>query len=352
MPRRTDWGRPSGNPSGLRGPAARGPVHPVAAAAVSSRPVRGGEVETGRRAPGSGRRRRRAPPAAPGCSRTGRRPRPATARPPVRDGVLHRRRPVAVAHHLHRTRLAARLRRPPCPQMGTRLPIGESARGAVLALLPARFPEPCQLLGNGLSTASVAERSVGTLPNVVNAIAAVFTTGPKLIPLTRPPAGGWATVVAVHAHRRRGSRYSTRHGTIFTSQICDQAVPASAAPVRSSPQPRPPRGRSRRAAAMAVIARCEGVSIARRSPTPSGRWRCDCGWTTMKRTWIGRRLSGPPCATRQPSGYLYMVWFMVPGAYASGSTQTLISDGLPDSRATDTLTPLAMRASRSVRAPT
>ena len=31
--------------------------------------------------------------------------------------------------------------------------------------------------------------------------------------------------------------------------------------------------------------------------------------------------------------YLYIVWFMVPGAYASGSTHTLISDGLPDSRA-------------------
>src|SRR4051794_40384504 len=35
---------------------------------------------------------------------------------------------------------------------------------------------------------------------------------------------------------------------------------------------------------------------------------------------------------RAPS-YLYIVWFMVPGAKASGSTHTLISDGLPLSRA-------------------
>jgi hypothetical protein len=45
----------------------------------------------------------------------------------------------------------------------------------------------------------------------------VFRTGPKLIELTIPPSGGAATVVVVHPQRRRGSRYSVRHGMIFTS---------------------------------------------------------------------------------------------------------------------------------------
>jgi integrase len=42
------------------------------------------------------------------------------------DTVLHGRRPVAVAHHLHRTHLATRLRRPRRPQLGSapaRLPV-------------------------------------------------------------------------------------------------------------------------------------------------------------------------------------------------------------------------------------
>ena len=65
---------------------------------------------------------------------------------------------------------------------------------------------------------SWAARSVGTLPKAVNATAAVFRTGPKLIPLTIPPSGGRATVVVAHPQRRRGSRYSVRHGMIFTSQ--------------------------------------------------------------------------------------------------------------------------------------
>jgi hypothetical protein len=67
-----------------------------------------------------------------------------------------------------------------------------------------------------------AARSVGTFPNAVNATAAVFSTGPNPIPLTGPPDGGRAVVTAVHAHRRRGSRYSVRHRITRTSQHCDQ----------------------------------------------------------------------------------------------------------------------------------
>ncbi len=52
-------------------------------------------------------------------------------------------------------------------------------------------------------------------------------------------------------------------------------------------------------------------------------------------TWVMSRTRMPSSAlaVMGVSPHLYMVWFMVPGAYASGSTQTLISDGLPDSRA-------------------
>src|SRR5439155_4016541 len=89
-------------------------------------------------------------------------------------------------------------------------------------------------------------RSVGTFPNAVTATAAVFKTGPKLMLLTVPPSGGRAVVVVVHPQRRRGSRYSVRHGIIFTSHTCDQVVPASAAPARSGPQPRHADGGSTR----------------------------------------------------------------------------------------------------------
>src|SRR6266496_4015630 len=71
-----------------------------------------------------------------------------------------------------------------------------------------------------------AARSVGTFPNAVNATAAVLRTGPKLTELTCPPAGGHAVVVVPQAQCRRGNRYSVRHRITFTSQTCDQAVPA------------------------------------------------------------------------------------------------------------------------------
>src|SRR5439155_9653465 len=84
----------------------------------------------------------------------------------------------------------------------------------------------------------VLERCTGTLPNAVNATAAALRTGPKLIPLITPPSGGHAVVIVAHPHRRRGNRYSVHHRITVTSNICDQLVPASAAPARSPPQPR------------------------------------------------------------------------------------------------------------------
>ena len=51
---------------------------------------------------------------------------------------------------------------------------------------------------------SCAARSVGTLPKAVNATAAVFSTGPNPIPLTGPPVGGRAVVIAVQAQMSTG----------------------------------------------------------------------------------------------------------------------------------------------------
>jgi hypothetical protein len=65
----------------------------------------------------------------------------------------------------------------------------------------------------------VAARSVGTFPKLVNATAAAFNTGPKLIPFTSPPGGTAVVIFPQHAHLRCGRRNSVRHGTTFTSQI-------------------------------------------------------------------------------------------------------------------------------------
>src|SRR5690625_249377 len=71
----------------------------------------------------------------------------------------------------------------------------------------------------------------------------------------------------------------------------------------------------------------------------------DCTWVMSSTRTPSRAFSmAPPLERRQwlagrsmrpanQSVYLYMVWFSVPGAYASGSIQTLISEGRPDWRA-------------------
>ena len=64
-----------------------------------------------------------------------------------------------------------------------------------------------------------AAGSVGTFPKLVNATAAAFSAGPKLIPFTNPPAGTAVVIFPQQAHLRCGSRNSVRHGTTLTSQI-------------------------------------------------------------------------------------------------------------------------------------
>ena len=57
---------------------------------------------------------------------------------------------------------------------------------------------------NSIAT-RVAARSVGTFPKLVNATAAAFSTGPKLIPFTNPPGGTAVVIFPQQAHLRCGS---------------------------------------------------------------------------------------------------------------------------------------------------
>ena len=59
-----------------------------------------------------------------------------------------------------------------------------------------------------------------------------------------------------------------------------------------------------------------------------------CVHTGPAWTWVMSTTRTPSRALFiSVSPYLYIVWFMVPGANAFWSIQTLISEGLPDSRA-------------------
>lgn len=98
---------------------------------------------------------------------------------------------------------------------------------------------------NNIAT-RVAARSVGTFPKLVNATAAAFSTGPKLIPFTSPPTGTAVVIFPQQVHLRCGSANSVRHGTTLTSHCCDHAVPPSWTALNPAPHPRHSAGGSSR----------------------------------------------------------------------------------------------------------